>query len=158
MKNKTSIYKTPSAKPSTKTLENRRENNKYKQKRKSLENLREKQKNNHKNYQIKYIRTYQYPPTGGFWQLSNTQKPPETTGSWGVQVCFFVPWHRSLPSSIVGRKSDMGKSSRCCCDSMLFFLSNSFSMVFLRVSRFLLVSLLNSLKVFLYIDFVFVNV
>ena len=31
---------------------------------------------------------YQYPPTGGFWKLLNTQKPPETT-CWGVQVGVF---------------------------------------------------------------------
>ena len=29
----------------------------------------------------------QYPPTGGFWKLLNTPKPPETT-CWGVQDVF----------------------------------------------------------------------
>ena len=31
------------------------------------------------------LKIYQYPPTGGFWKLLNTPKPPETT-CWGVQV------------------------------------------------------------------------
>ena len=33
----------------------------------------------------------QYPPTGGFWKLLNTQKPPET---WGVQGDLFHPSSR----------------------------------------------------------------
>ena len=50
-----------------------------------------------------YGETYQYSPTGGFWKLLNTQKPPETT-CWGVLVgvhpknrVFRRPKHANLP-------------------------------------------------------------